>query len=82
MGQTAAALIDEQDADVVAAPGLEGPSRGVGQVAHLVRGAPDALPCLLADVLLIVQSFAHRGHGDTAFPGDVFHGNHRNQPLT
>ena len=74
--ETAVHGIDEEDAEVVGALGLQRPGCGVGHVAHLLRRAEDAAPGLLPDVELTVERLAHRGDRDTAAMCNVLHGYH------
>ena len=72
MRQTAAALVNEQDTDVVAAVGLQGPGGRVGHIAHLVRRLANPVPGLLADVLVFIQGFAYRSDRNAAVCSNVF----------
>ena len=73
--------VDKQDADIVAAVGLESPGGRVCHVAHLICQAEDALARLFADIRLTVEGFADRGRRDTATLCDILHGNHGDQLL-
>ena len=76
MGQAAVLVVYKEDTDIVGAVGLQGPGCGIGNVAHLLGGLPDAGPGFGANVRLVVQRLADRGDGDTAALGNIFHGDH------
>ena len=82
MREAAVHGVDEEDADVVRAVGLERAGGGVGHVTHLIRHLQNTISCLLADILLAVQGLAHRGDRDIAGFGNILHGNHGCQLLT
>ena len=77
MRQPAAALIHEENTDVVAAVCLQRPGSGIGHIAHLICNPADPLSGFSADILLLVECFADRGNGHAASRGYVFQRNHR-----
>ena len=47
------------------------------KLSGFFRNSADPLPGLFTDVRKAVQCLADRGHGNTAAPGNIFHGYHR-----
>ena len=73
--------VHEQDADVVAALGLQSPCGGVGHIAQLIRDVQDAGAGIFPDVRLTVEGLADRSRRNAAAFRDVLQRYHRNQPL-
>ena len=82
MGQAAALLVYEQNADVEGPVGFQRPGGGVGHIAHFHSSLVDPFPGLRADIRLIVQGLADGGHRNTAALGDILHGNHGSRLLS
>ncbi len=73
MGQAALGLVHKEHAYIVGAVCLKGPGHGIGQISHLLGDSADPLLGLPADVSMVVQRLAHRGHRDSAGYGNVLH---------
>ena len=72
MREAAASAVHKENADVIASICFQHPCGGVGHITHLCGDTLNPLPRLKADVLLIVQRFAHSGNGNTAACRDIF----------
>ena len=61
MRQAFVPFVHKQDTEIVCAVCLQSPGCGVGKVTEFICQALDSVPCLLADIRLIIQCFADSG---------------------